>query len=85
MGNKTTRSKSKRAQERREALIQKLGGRCANIDCESPLENLELDHIHGRDWNVIDYSQMGRVRKYEKEAAAGLLQVLCASCNKKKQ
>lgn len=85
MGNPKTRQKALKAQERLQALVQKLGGRCANIDCAEPFRNLEIDHINGRDWDIRKFSQMGRVRRYEKEALLGLLQVLCTSCNKKKQ
>ena len=85
MGNPQTRSKAESAQKRLKNLIQKLGGRCAMIDCAEPYKNLEIDHIDGRDWDLTKFSQMGRVRKYEKEAELGLLQVLCTSHNKRKQ
>lgn len=87
MGNKQTRRKASKAQERREAIIDVLGRKCANPfgDCLTPFHELELDHINGRDWDVTKFSQMGRVRRYEKEAKLGLLQVLCTSCNKRKQ
>lgn len=84
MGNPKTRQKALRAQERREALIDKLGRVCAleGYDCAG---RLQIDHIDGRDWDVTMKSQMGRVRIYEREFLKGLLQVLCSYHNKRKQ
>lgn len=60
------------------ALIQALGGECAL--CGSTWD-LEIDHIHGRDYSLRAISQDQRVTRYRREAAAGLVRVLCSGCN----
>lgn len=67
-----------RYRKRREALIAKLGGRCTA--CGSR-EDLHFDHPNGRTWNVRAVNQMIRLRRYEREAERGELQLLCSSCN----
>jgi hypothetical protein len=67
----------------RAKLICELGGQCVYAGCGTT-ENLELDHIHGRDWKVEKFSSHMRVRRYRVEAAEGKLQVLCRSHNAKK-
>ena len=69
------------AVKRRLKLIQELGGEC--VQCGS-ISNLELDHIHGKDWVARELGSDQRVCLYIKEAAQGLIQVLCKSCNVKK-
>lgn len=66
----------------RAALVQSLGGRCAQ--CGST-HSLEIDHIHGRDYRLSDLSSDQRVSRYRREAQANLLQVLCDPCNRAKR
>lgn len=42
---------------------------------------LTFDHINGRDWDIRRVHATKRMRIYTEEAAAGLLQLLCLSCN----
>ena len=76
-----SRRDTERATRKRQALIEKLGGKCAW--CEAT-EDLEIDHIHGRDWTPREVSSDTRALIYEQEAEDGLLQVLCKSCNSSK-
>lgn len=66
---------------RRNRLIQRLGGKC--VECES-IVDLEFDHIFPRNWKSHTVSSDRRLAIYEQEADAGLLQLLCRSCNAKK-
>lgn len=66
---------------KRQELVQLLGGVCAN--CGST-EDLEIDHINGRDYKLEETSSDQRVTRYWREYNAGVpLRVLCADCNKK--
>lgn len=68
---------------RLDALIDHLGGKC--VECgEVERARLEIDHIHGRTWDVKAKSRWSRVARYWREAAEGLLQILCKSCNSSK-
>jgi 5-methylcytosine-specific restriction endonuclease McrA len=60
------------------ALIAQLGGCCAL--CQTTWD-LEIDHIHGRDWHPRQHELSWRISIYRREAAAGLLRVLCSHCN----
>lgn len=62
-------------------LVKDLGGEC--VFCGKK-KTLELDHINGRTWNARDKSRWMRLVIHRREARAGLLQVLCRKCNKKK-
>ena len=75
--------KNKRwATVKRAKLVQQLGGECKF--CQST-EELEIDHINGRDYDIRRLGSDTRVSRYVKEAKQGLLQVLCKSCNSEKQ
>lgn len=65
----------------RAALVNQLGGCCAV--CGSTVD-LEIDHIYGRDWSLRKHSSHHRVCIYRREAAKGLLQVLCSKHNSQK-
>jgi hypothetical protein len=60
------------------ALIVSLGGKCAL--CASDYD-LEIDHPFGRDWKPSRVEYSARISRYRREARAGLVRVLCASCN----
>ncbi len=81
MGNYNTTRHASWAQRKRLELIERLGGKC--VKCGAT-EDLEIDHIDGRTWDSKAYSQKGRVIRYWREFAEGLLQVLCGPCNKQK-
>lgn len=63
---------------RRGTLIIQLGGRCAQCGATS---ELEFDHPRGRDWEPSRLNRHQRMKRYEADAAAGQLQLLCRSCN----
>jgi 5-methylcytosine-specific restriction endonuclease McrA len=69
------------AREARAALVEELGGVCAQCGAT---ERLELDHIVGRDYAIDKLSSHCRIRRLRDEASRGLLQVLCRSCNARK-
>jgi len=75
------RRHKRRAAERRAELIAKLGGKCK---CCGSTEDLEIDHINGRTWNLREKSSDVRIAIYEREAKQGLLQILCKPCNASK-
>ena len=87
-GQKAGERVKKRAKERRKALIVLLGGVCKNpddnLECTKH-KKLEFDHIWGRTWDTRKYNQNTRMKFFELEAEAGLIQLLCRSCNAKKQ
>lgn len=68
---------------RRRELIEELGGKCVSCG-EIEYEKLEFDHIHGKDWSARGKSTDQRMCRYIKEAALGLLQILCKKCNDQK-
>ena len=68
---------------KRRALLTQLGMKCAH--CGDTWETrLEFDHIAPRTWVAAKLSQRVRLMKYEEEIAAGLIQLLCGDCNKRK-
>lgn len=67
------------AKKRHRALIETLGGCC---EVCGVLDDLEIDHPHGRDWEPRKLSLRQRVKRYEDEHKAGVkLRVLCRSHN----
>lgn len=66
-------------------MIKDLGGRC--VCChESDYEKLEFDHIDPdtRTWDTMAKSSMYRITLYRREIEAGLIQLLCKTCNTSK-
>lgn len=78
MANARTAYKAWWAQSRREQLIERLSGCCALCGRR---RLLEIDHPQGRNWEPRETSQEQRVRIYLREAAKGLIRVLCKKCN----
>ena len=73
-------------EQRKQALINKLGGVCPNPDNNpncTKTENLEFHHLQGKPWSSIDFGPKTRMKQYEIDAEAGLLGLLCKSCNSK--
>lgn len=65
---------------RSNALKIKLGGVC--VQCgETDLDELEFHHPHGKNWRSRDVSRFERLRRYEQDAAAGLVELLCDDCH----
>ena len=73
-------AKMKKVRRRRADLIERLGGRC--VICGAT-EKLEFDHIDParKEWETRALSSESRIKRYEDEAAKGLLQLLCRHCN----
>lgn len=67
------------ARRRREALEIALGGVCRKCGAH---ERLEFHHTHGRTWIARAVAQWTRIRLYERDAAAGLLVLLCRTCHR---
>jgi 5-methylcytosine-specific restriction endonuclease McrA len=76
-----TEKKRRQYARRRAALLAKLGGKCALCGSD---HGLEFDHIDPatRTWKARGKSRLSLIRRYEHEAAAGLLRVLCLWCNR---
>ena len=70
------------ARSERERLIRLLGGRC--VRCERDDIPMHFDHIHGVTYKLASLSQHMRIVRLRREVAAGLIQLLCEICNKKK-
>lgn len=83
MANSKTAYHRERAAILRDKLVRRLGGCC--VQCES-IDELQFDHIdpRTRTWVARRCSQWGRMRRYWNEALQGLIQLLCKSCNRKK-
>jgi hypothetical protein len=61
-------------------LIEMLGGKCELCPQDDP-KVLEFDHILGRDYKLHQLSFSARMARYKREAADGLLRLLCGPCN----
>jgi len=66
----------------RKALIVAMGGKCSLCPRRS---KLEFDHPHGRDWSPSRTSRWVRLARYKREWSAGLIRLLCRSCNASKK
>ena len=75
--NRTTYFRE-RYRRQRQAFIEQLGGRC--VKCGSQ-EDLQFDHINGRDWEATKKSRWSRLAIIKREAEQGLIQILCGPCN----
>lgn len=65
--------------KRRQALVDALGGAC--LRCGST-ENLTIEHVDGRDYNIRKLSCFQRVKKYMEELRSGVrLCLYCLECN----
>ena len=69
------------AMRRRARLIEELGGEC--VDCGTK-KRLEVDHKFGTTWTQKKLGSDQRVSKFVKEAARGLIEIRCRSCNARK-
>lgn len=68
------------AKRARLALVIQLGGKCD--ECGSiNLDTLQLDHIYTKSYEPQKLGSDSRIANYRREAKAGLLRVLCKSCN----
>ncbi len=70
------------ARKIRAELILQLGGKC-KLCAETDPDKLEFDHPDGRDYETNKLSYCARLARYRREAAEGLIRLLCGTCNKK--
>lgn len=66
---------------RRAALVASLGGACAK--CGSKRKPLQFHHTDEstRTWRASHYSQYSRIKLYERDAKAELLELRCRECH----
>lgn len=68
------------AKKKRAEIVRALGGKCKVCGAT---EELEIHHIFGRKYDLELIGSDSRVSRYIKELRAGLIDVLCRSCNAK--
>lgn len=66
----------------RAEMIAQLGGKC--VWC-GETRDLEFDHIQPRDYSARRLSWLQRINRYREEMKEGKIQLLCRSCNARKQ
>lgn len=76
----TTRQ-NKFAKRIRLEVIFKLGAVCVKCGCKN-IEQLQIDHICGRDYSLGVLSSSARSSRYRREFSEGKLRVLCGKCNR---
>ena len=76
----TAADRAKRYHRGRAKLIEELGGAC--VKCGKKY-SLEFHHKNGcRTWVARQTSRWVRLARYKREAAEGLIELLCGKCNK---
>ncbi len=66
----------------RDALIEALGNMCSGEGCQTPADNLEINHVDGCTWDQRRAGRENRFLRYLREYRAGVrLNILCRSCN----
>jgi len=71
----------------RERLLRLLApdGRCQNPACRKKprrIGSLQIDHVHGRTWDLRRLNRWARARRYWREHTDGVeLRALCSKCN----
>lgn len=66
----------------RDMLIEALGNMCVGEGCQTPADNLEIDHVEGCTWSHRASGRENRIRRYVSEYRNNVpLRVLCRSCN----
>lgn len=96
MKTRTSADRAKLYRRIMDQLILILGGRCAECGRKDRIVRfrkgphsskrrrghlLEINHKFGRDWEPRKTSRWQRAIIYRREAAEGLLNLLCRSCN----
>lgn len=64
----------------RQKLIDELGGKCKRCGAK---EKLEFHHTRPRTWAARNLSRWSRLAAYKRDIAAGVIDLLCKSCNSK--
>ena len=74
-----------RAYFRRRELVKRLGGKCVDCGTKGTAKNdLQIDHVNGRDYDVRKMDASWRIAVYEREEKEGKLAVRCKRCNGRK-
>jgi hypothetical protein len=79
-----TRERSHYAARRRRDLIDVLApdGRCAECDDQVGSDQLEVDHVNGREWMIENVSASVRYARYWREFESDVpMRALCKPCN----
>jgi hypothetical protein len=63
---------------RRQKICDDLGNICG--ECGS-LDNLELHHLDGKNWDPVKMSPQMRIKQYELDHSNGQIGLLCKFCN----
>lgn len=71
----------KMVRRRIRALKKNLGGKCVSCD-EPKLRKLEFHHKNGKSWTANKVGPLRRIQTYEREAAEGLICLLCRDCHR---
>lgn len=66
--------------KRKLRIVEKLGG-CCVVCGETDIDLLEFHHPAGKNWRSRDCSRTQRLKRYEEDADAGLVELLCDSCH----
>lgn len=66
--------------QRRDRLIIQLGGKCQQCGLKD-FDELEFHHPYGKDWRSAVLSRGQRLTRYESDARAGLVILLCDDCH----
>ncbi len=91
--SRSKKSRGDYARERRVALLKELappsvecpnGGLCDACGERFLYEQLDIDHLDGRRWNLRTMSRWGRVARFWKEFKEGVrMRALCRWCNRR--
>ncbi len=79
--NPNTLKRRKLYSARKAALVERLGGKCAQCGATT---DLTFDHLLPRTWKSKDVHATKRLRLYAEEAERGEIQLLCGRCNSSK-
>lgn len=65
----------------RARLFEQLGPECAECGCDLRECAWEVNHIYRREWRIRTLNRYRRHLRYQREAAQGLINLLCQPCN----
>jgi len=71
---------TRRAQEIKSQLIEKLGSKCELCPRR---DDLQFDHREGSDWVLNKLSYLQRMNIYKQEVEQNKIRLLCGACNRK--
>lgn len=65
----------------RARLFEQLGPECAECGCDLRECAWEVNHIYRREWKIRALNRYRRHLRYQREAALGLVNLMCKDCN----